>query len=90
MSDSRRCWDSSGVHFASVLKRLGVEDEVRAKPVLAAAGFAVAELVRTGDVAVVATQAMADAANAEAAAAFAAYIGTSGSRAQLEQAGLAE
>ena len=49
--------DSSGVHFASVLKRLGIEHEVKERSVLAAAGLAVAELVKTGEVAIGATQA---------------------------------
>lgn len=49
--------DSSGVHFANVLERLGIALQVRVKTVLAPAGLAVAELVRQGDVALGATQA---------------------------------
>lgn len=49
--------DSSGVHFAKVLRQLGIEEAVAGKTRLAPAGLAVAEMVRDGVVAMGATQA---------------------------------
>lgn len=49
--------DSSGIHFAAVLKRLDIAREINMKAVLAPVGLAVAELVETGDVEMGATQA---------------------------------
>jgi molybdate transport system substrate-binding protein len=55
--------DSSGIHFATVLERLGIAREIHAKAVLAPAGLAVAELVEKGEVEMGATQASVIAAN---------------------------
>lgn len=49
--------DSSGVHFAKVLRQLGIDEAVAGKTRLAPAGLAVAEMVRDGVVAMGATQA---------------------------------
>ena len=49
--------DSSGIHFLKVIKKLGIEDEVRSKTVLASMGLAVAELVADQTVELGATQA---------------------------------
>lgn len=49
--------DSSGIHFANVLERLGIAEQVSRKAVLAPSGLAVAELVRQGKVELGATQA---------------------------------
>jgi molybdate transport system substrate-binding protein len=49
--------DSSGVHFAKVLERLGITQAVAARTQLAPSGLAVAERVRDGHVALGATQA---------------------------------
>ena len=49
--------DSSGIHFLKVIKKLGIEDEVRSKTVLAPMGLAVAELVADQTVELGATQA---------------------------------
>jgi len=49
--------DSSGIHFLKVIKKLGLEDELRSKTVLARMGLAVAELVSNKTVELGATQA---------------------------------
>lgn len=49
--------DSSGIHFATVLERLGIANEVGAKTTLAPLGLAVAEQVANGEVQMGATQA---------------------------------
>ena len=49
--------DSSGVHFAAVLERLGIASEVAPKAVLAPLGLAVAEYVANGEAQIGATQA---------------------------------
>lgn len=55
--------DSSGIHFATVLERLGIAREIHAKAVLAPAGLVVAELVEKGEAEMGATQASVIAAN---------------------------
>lgn len=49
--------DSSGIHFATVLERLGIAAELSTKTVLAPLGLAVAEMVAKGEVEMGATQA---------------------------------
>lgn len=49
--------DSSGIHFNSVLRQLGIADQIKAKTVLAPIGLAVAELVAQGKAEIGATQA---------------------------------
>jgi len=49
--------DSSGIHFAQVLDRLGITQEMGAKTILAPVGLAVAELVERGEAQMGATQA---------------------------------
>lgn len=49
--------DSSGIHFAAVVDRLGIAGELRSKTVLAPLGLAVAQLVESGEVEMGATQA---------------------------------
>ncbi|HSN40378.1 MAG TPA: substrate-binding domain-containing protein [Burkholderiales bacterium] len=49
--------DSSGIHFAQVLERLGIAREINTKTVLAPVGLAVAELVEKGEAEMGATQA---------------------------------
>lgn len=49
--------DSSGIHFAKVIERLGITDELNDKIILAPLGLAVAELVDQGKAEMGATQA---------------------------------
>jgi len=49
--------DSSGIHFAKVLDRLNIAQEMGARTILAAVGLAVAELVEKGEAEMGATQA---------------------------------
>ena len=49
--------DSSGVHFARVLERLAIQEQVEARTLLAASGLAVAALVQQGKAQLGATQA---------------------------------
>lgn len=49
--------DSSGIHFAGVIERLGIADKIRGKIVLAPLGLAVAEYVSRGEAELGATQA---------------------------------
>lgn len=49
--------DSSGIHFASVVERLGIAKELSAKTQLAPMGLAVAERVANGEAQIGATQA---------------------------------
>lgn len=49
--------DSSGIHFAKVIERLGISDELSGKIVLAPLGLAVAEFVDQGKAEMGATQA---------------------------------